>query len=160
MHKLMHRDLVAALVLFVIGAVSLSQAGADPMNWAFPLMATYFILFAAALLAVRVAFTAIAAHAPDILRMSAEDRVVARDVFWFLLISLGYLLLIHGLGFWPASFLMLSLASLHLTLDKTRRNLGLAVAVPLATCVVAYVVFQHLFYVPVPQAAWWPLSAG
>jgi hypothetical protein len=158
MQKLMHRDVVAALVLFVIGAVSLSQAGADPMNWAFPLLTTYFILFAAAALAVRVVFEAVTGHAPDILRMSVDDRIVARDVFGFLLISLGYLLLMYGLGFWLASFLMLSLASLYLTLDKTRRNLRLAVVVPLATCVVAYVVFQHLFYVPLPQATWWPLS--
>ncbi|MGH8666009.1 MAG: tripartite tricarboxylate transporter TctB family protein [Burkholderiales bacterium] len=158
MRTLMHRDVLAALVLFVIGAVSLTQAGADPMNWAFPLLATYFILFAAAVLAVRVVFAVVAAHAPDIVCMSAEDRIVARDVLWFLLISLGYLLLMYGLGFWLASFLMLSLASLYLTLDKTRRNLRLAVVVPLATCVVAYVVFEHVFYVPVPRATWWPLG--
>jgi hypothetical protein len=158
MQKLMQRDLLAALVLFVIGAVSLTQAGADPMNWAFPLMATYFILFAAAVMAVSVAFAAVAAHAPDVVRMSAQDRIVARDVFWFLLISLGYLLTMYGLGFWLASFLMLSLASLYLTLDKTRRNLSLAVVVPLATCAVAYVVFEHVFYVPVPRATWWLLG--
>ena len=158
MQKLMQRDVLAALVLFVIGAVALTQAGADPMNWAFPLMTTYFILFAAAVLAVRVVFAAVAAHAPDIVRMSAEDRIVARDVFWFLLISLGYLLIMYRLGFWPASFLMLSLASLYLTLDKTRRNLRLAVVVPLAISVVAYIVFEYLFYVPVPRATWWPLG--
>jgi hypothetical protein len=158
MQKLMDRDVLAALVLFFIGAVSLSQAGADPMNWAFPLLATYFILFAAAVLVARVVFTAVAERAPDILHISAEDRIVALDVFWFLLISLAYLLVVYGLGFWLASFLMLSLTSVYLTLDKTRRNLGLAVAVPLATCVVSYLVFQHLFYVPVPQATWWPLG--
>lgn len=156
MQKLMDRDVLAALVLFVIGSVSLSQAGADPMNWAFPLLATYFILFAAAVLAVRVVFTTVAKRAPDILHISAQDRIVALDVFWFLLISLGYLLVMYGLGFWLASFLMLSLASIYLTLDKTRRNIGLAIAVPLATCVVAYIVFQHVFYVPVPEATWWP----
>lgn len=158
MQKLMDRDVIAALVLLVIGAVSLSQAGADPMNWAFPLLATYFILFAAAVLVVRAVVTAVAERAPDIVHMSAQDRIVALDVFWFLLISLGYLLVIYGLGFWLASFLMLSLTSVYLTLDKTRHSLGLAVVVPLATCVVAYVVFQHVFYVPVPQATWWPLA--
>ena len=55
-----------------------------------------------------------------------------------------------------SSFLMLTLVSLYLTKDKTRRNVALAIVVPLAACVVAYVVFIHIFYVPVPQATWWP----
>jgi hypothetical protein len=77
-------------------------------------------------------------------------------VFTFLWIALGYLLVTHGLKFWLSSFLMLSLASIYLTLENTRHNLGLAIIVPLATCVVAYVVFLQVFYVPVPEAAWWP----
>ena len=156
MRKLLDRDLVAALALIIIGLVALGQAGKDPMNWAFPLLAAYFILFAAAVLIVRVVFTAAAVRAPDIISMTAEDWTVARDVFTFLLISLGYLLVMYGLGFWLASFVMLLLASVYLTQDKTRRSLGLAVVVPLATCIVAYVVFQHVFYVPVPEAAWLP----
>ena len=88
--------------------------------------------------------------------MSAEDRTIALDVFTFLLIALGYLLVMYGLGFWLSSFLMLSLVSIYLTQDKTRHSLGLAIVVPLASCVVAYVVFQHVFYVPVPEANWWP----
>jgi len=50
---------------------------------------------------------------------------------------------------------MLSLTSIYLTQDKTRRSMGLAIVVPLATCVVAYVLFLHVFYVPVPKATWW-----
>ena len=51
---------------------------------------------------------------------------------------------------------MLSLASTYLTLEKTRRNMGVAIIVPLAACVVAYLVFLHVFYVPLPKATWWP----
>jgi len=156
MQKFLDRDLLAALVLFFIGSVALAQAGKDMMNWAFPLLATYFILLTAAILAVRVVFAAVVERSPDIVRMSAEDRIVALDVLTFSAIALGYLLVMYGLGFWLSSFLMLSLASIYLTQDKTRHNLGLAVAVPLATCIVAYVVFQHVFYVPVPEATWWP----
>jgi hypothetical protein len=50
---------------------------------------------------------------------------------------------------------MLSLASIYLTLDKTRNNIILAVVVPFATCILAYLIFQHVFYVPLPQARWW-----
>ena len=158
MQKLMDRDFLAALVLFFIGSVALAKAGSDLMNWAFPLMAAYFIMFAAAVLVAGAVFAAVAGRARDIISVSAEDRIVWLDVFTFLLIALGYLLVMYGLGFWLSSFLMLSLVSINLTKDKTRHSVGLAIVVPLATCVVAYVVFQHVFYVPLPQANWWPLA--
>ncbi len=156
MQKLLDRDFLAALVLFIIGSIALAKAGADLMNWAFPLMAAYFIMFAAALLVARVVFAAIAKHAPDIISISAEDRTVWLDVFTFLSIALVYLLVLYGLGFWLSSFLMLSLVSIYLTRDKTRHNVVLAIVVPLAVCVVAYVVFLHVFYVPLPEATWLP----
>jgi multisubunit Na+/H+ antiporter MnhF subunit len=158
MQKLLDRDVLAALVLFFIGSVALAKAGADLMNWAFPLMAAYFIMFAAAVLVASAVFAAVTKRAPDIISMSAEDRIVALDVFTFLVVALGYLLVMYGLGFWVSSFLMLSLVSIYLTQDKTRHKVTLAVVVPFATCIVAYVVFQHVFYVPVPQASWWPLG--
>lgn len=158
MQKLMDRDLLAALVLLIIGSIALANAGSDPMNWAFPLMAAYFVMFAAALLVARAVFAMATQRAPDIISISAEDRTVWLDVFTFLLIALCYLLVLYGLGFWLASFLMLALASVWLTQDRTRRNLGLTIVVPLATCVVAYVVFVHVFYVPLPEPHWWPLA--
>ena len=97
----------------------------------------------------------ISERAPDIIPSSPEDRVVLVDLLVFGAIVLGYVFVMYGLGFWLASFLMLSLTSLYLTLEKTRRNLILAVAVPLAACVVAYIVFLHVFYVPLPEARWW-----
>jgi hypothetical protein len=158
MQKLMSRDLLAALVLLFIGTVAWAKSGSDLMNWAFPLLATYFILFAAAVLVVRAVVAAVAERAPDIIRIGAEDRTVWLDVSTFLVIALVYLLVLYGLGFWLSSFLMLSLASIYLTRDKTRHNIALAIIVPLATCVLAYVVFMHVFYVPVPEATWWPLA--
>ena len=158
MQKLMDRDLLAGVILFVIGSIAWANAGSDLMNWAFPLMATYFILFAAAVLVVHAVFAAVTEGAADIISTSAEDRVIWLDVFTFLLIAVVYLLVMSGLGFWLASFLMLSLVSLYLTKDKTRHNVTLAIVVPLAACVVAYIVFMHVFYVPVPQATWWPLA--
>lgn len=157
MQKLTDRDFLAALVLFLIGTVSLAREGSDLMNWIFPRLATYFVLFVAAVLAARVVFAEAINRAPDIIGLSAEDRLVIVDVFLFLSIVLGYLLVMYGLGFWLASFLMLSLASIYLTLEKTRKNIGLAVVVPLGTCIVAYIIFQqgYLFYVPLPEARWW-----
>ena len=126
------------------------------MDWVFPLLAAYFIMFAAVVLIGGAVFTAVSGRALDIIGVSAEDRVIWLDVFTFLVIAVCYLLVMSGLGFWLSSFLMLSLVSIYLTRDKTRHNMALAIVVSLATCVVAYVVFLHVFYVPLPEAGWWP----
>ena len=95
-------------------------------------------------------------RAPDVIHLPPEERVAFVDVFVFLVIVLAYMFTMFHLGFWLSSFLMLALGSLYLTLDKTRRNIGLALLAPLATCVVAYLIFTHVFYVPFPEGYWWP----
>jgi hypothetical protein len=154
--RLVDRDLLCALVLFVIGAVSLSEAGTDVRNWIFPRLATYFILAVAVVLIARVVFAAAIKRVPDIVRWDPEDWINFVDVAMFCAIVLAYMFVMYGFGFWISSFLMLSLTSIYLTLDKTPRNIALAMVVPLAACVLAYVVFLHVFYVPLPKATWWP----
>ena len=156
MRRVVDRDLVSALVLFLIGGVALSGMGTDMRNWLFPQVLTYLILFIGALLLLRVVLAAAAKRAPDLMRASREGRGIFIDVLVFCAIVLAYILVLDGLGFWLASFLMLSLTSIYLTQQKTLRNVGLAVVVPLLACVLAYFVFMHLFYVPLPEASWWP----
>ncbi len=156
MKRLIDRDLLAAIVLLCIGAVFWVSPSADPKDWAFPRLATYLILGIAVALVARVAFAAIRKRVPDAVHSTLADRVALIDVFVFLAVVLAYLFVMRGLGFWLSSLLMLSLVSVYLTLEKTRRNLMLAVVVPLASCIVAYFVFTHVFYVPFPKATWWP----
>ena len=156
MRRLVDRDLLSALVLFFIGAVSLSEAGTDVRNWVFPRLATYLILAIAVALIARVVFAAVMKRVPDIVRGFNDDWIIFIDLVVFCAIVLAYMFVMYGFGFWISSFLMLSLTSIYLTLDKTLRNIGLAMVVPLAACVLAYVVFLHIFYVPLPEATWWP----
>ena len=156
MQRLVDRDLLCALVLLFIGGVSLLEAGTDVRNWIFPRLATYFILAVAVALIARVVFAAVMKRVPDIIRGSHEDWTTVIDVAVFFAIVLAYMFVMYGFGFWISSFLMLSLTSIYLTLDKTLRNIGLAIVVPLVACVLAYVVFLHVFYVPLPEASWWP----
>ena len=155
MRKLADRDLVGALVLFLVGGVSLSGLGTGMQNWLFPQVLTYLIFFVGAVLMLRVMLGAAVKHVPNIMRASREDHGVIVDVLVFCAIVLAYILLLDGLGFWLSSFLMLSLASIYLTPKKTRRNIVLAVVVSLVACALAYVVFLHVFYVPLPEATWW-----
>ena len=156
MERLKDRDLLSALVLIFVGVVSLSQAGTDPRNWIFPLLATYVIFAIAAALLARVVWNAAKNRLPDLIDWQDENRVIAIDLVVFSTIVLAYVLSMYRLGFWLSSFVMLLLVSVYLTLERTRRNMTLAVFVPLAACVVAYFVFQHVFYVPVPTSKWWP----
>jgi hypothetical protein len=150
------RDLLTALVLLFIGGVALFSAGDDVKNWMFPLLATYLIIAIAVALIARVVFAAIMKHVPDIVHLARETRTAFFDVLVFFLIVLTYIFVMSGLGFWLSSLLMLSLTSIYLTLDKTRRNIRIAMVVPLVTCVAAYFVFLRVFYVPFPKATWWP----
>ena len=155
MQKLLDRDLLAGVILFAIGVIAWVNAGSDMMNWAFPLLATYFVLFAGAFLVARALFAVVTGSVLDVIGVSAEDRVVWLDILTFLAIALCYLLVMYGLGFWLASFVMLTLVSLYLTQNKTRHNVALAIITPLAACIVAYVVFEQVFYVPLPDPTWW-----
>ena len=154
MQRLIDRNLLTALVLFFVGGVAIFSADNDVKNWVFPLMAAYLLIGIAVALVGHVIFAAIMKQLPDILRMAQEDRIPNIDVLVFFLIVLAYMFVMFGIGFWLSSFLMLSLTSIHLTLDKTRHNIMLDVVVPFFTCIVAYFIFLHLFYVPFPKAAW------
>lgn len=155
MQRVLDRDLLSALVLFFIGAVALSESGTDRMNWVFPRLAAFLILGIAAVLLAHVVLAAAMKRAPDVIEGFSENRVVVVDLVVFCAIVLVYMLVMYGLGFWLASFLMLAATSLYLTSDKTPRKVVMAIVVPLAACVVAYGIFLHIFYVPLPEARWW-----
>ncbi len=156
MQRLMDRDLLTALVLFGIGAVFLSNTGDGPKDWIFPLLSTYLILGIAVALLARVVLAAVLKRAPDIVDGFRENRIAIIDLLVFCAIVLAYIFVLYGIGFWLSSFLMLSLTSIYLTQDKTRRNLVMAIIVSLAACILAYLIFLRVFYVPLPEATWWP----
>ena len=150
------RDLLTALVLFGIGAVFSADSGDNVKDWIFPLLATYLVLGIAVALVLLVIFRAIMKRLPDIIHLTEEDRIAYFDVLVFFLIVLAYILVMRGIGFWLSSLLMVTLTSIYLTLEKTRHNMMLALVVPLLFCIVAFFVFTHVFYIPFPEATWWP----
>lgn len=156
MRKVLDRDLLTAMVLFGVGAVFSADGGDEIKDWIFPLLATYLVLGIAVALVVLVVFRAITKRLQDIIHLDSDDRIAYFDVLVFFVVVLAYVFVMYGLGFWLSSFLMLLLTSVYLTLDKTRTNVGLALVVPLVVCVGAYLIFTHLFYVPFPEAHWWP----
>lgn len=155
MTLLKDRDFLSALVLFAVGIVSLSEAGDDVRNWIFPLLATYLIIAIGAALAIKAIVTFVRNNPLDLFEWQSEDSTTLIDLLVFGVIVLGYILVMYGLGFWLASFIMLTVSSIYMTVERSPRNLILAVVVPALACIVAYVVFLHVFYVPLPEARWW-----
>ncbi len=157
MHRLVDRDFLSAVLLLFIGAVAWSQADTDPRDWILPLLATYSILAIAAALLLRFLVVVIN-NALDVVRFLREERPVYTDLIVFGVIILIWQSVMFAIGFWIASFLMLFATSLYLTLEKTRKNLALDMVVPLGACIVAYFVFLHVFYVPLPVPTWGPFA--
>ena len=154
MKTLLDRDLLSALVLVGIGGLFWSRLGNDPVDWIMPRLAIYVVFFMAAGLLAKFLYGVATGHLPDIVHIAQEDRIAARDLVTYAVIVFVFLVALQGLGFWLASLLMLMAASISFTVEKTRRNIALALVVPLATCVAGYFVFEHVFYVPVPESAW------
>jgi lysylphosphatidylglycerol synthetase-like protein (DUF2156 family) len=155
MQMLKDRDFLSALMLLLLGGVIWGDSGSDVKDWIFPLLASYVALVIGALLLLRVLLGGVLDRAPDLIERLGEHRRVAIDLLVFSLVVLVYILVMKGLGFWLSSFLMVTATSLYLTMDRTRRNVITAILMPLAVCVIAYIVFIRIFYVPVPEATWW-----
>ena len=154
MQTLLDRNLLTALMLFGVSWMFSVGSSSDPKDWAFPLLANYVIFLVAVILLVQFLVSLVRKKMPDLLQFSDEDRYSAIDVLVFLVIVLAFMFVMGGLGFWPSSLIMLILASLYLTLDKTRRSVTIAAIVPFGICVSAYLIFTYVFYVPFPEGTW------
>ncbi|MDP6049954.1 MAG: tripartite tricarboxylate transporter TctB family protein [SAR202 cluster bacterium] len=155
MQKLLDRDFLTFLMLLCVYAVFSTGTSIDAKDWIFPLLANYVILTVAVVMILKFIFMLTAKRILDIVELTKEDRVSSVDVLIFFLIVLAYMFVMYGFGFWLSSWLMLVLSTTYLTLEKTLYNIGLAVAVPLTSCILFYFVFLYFFYVPFPRATWW-----
>jgi len=154
MKRLADRDLLTSLMLFGVSALFSVGSSSDPKDWAFPLLANYVTLGIAIAFLAKFIFSVAMKHLPDLIQMTANDRLSTLDVIVFMVIVLVYLFTMFGLGFWPSSLIMLILASVYLTQERTTRNIRLAIIVPICICIVAYLIFTQVFYVPFPEAGW------
>ena len=154
MQKLLDRNLLAALILFGVSWMFSVGSSSDPKDWAFPLLANYVVIGVAVILLVLFLVSVVRKQVSDMLQFSADDQAAAIDVLMFLIFVLVIMFVMYGFGFWLSSLIMLIMASLYLTLDKTRRSVAVAIIVPIGICITAFLVFTYVFYVPFPQGSW------
>lgn len=154
MKRLADRDLLTSLMLFGVSTMFSVGSSSDPKDWAFPLLANYVTLGIAIAFLAKFLVAAAVKHVPDLIEMTADNWASAVDVVVFLVVVLAYLFVMFGLGFWPASLIMLILTSLYLTRERTARNIRLAFIVPVCISIVAFLIFTQVFYVPFPESGW------
>ena len=156
MQKLLDKSFITALVLFGICWMFSIGSSPDPKDWAFPLLANYSLLLIATILLGRFLFLSINNKQEDFLQFLSEDKTSAVDVLVFLIIVIAFMFVMYGLGFWLSSLIMLICSSVYLTLEKTLRNVCMAIIVPICISITAFIVFTYVFYVPFPSASWLP----
>ncbi len=156
MAMIRNNDLLNALVLLVIGVIFSSDGGDDNKDWAFPLLSTYVVFAGAVAFFAKFVFNAMSGRIADLLNFDEDHKLAAKDVFVFLVVVLIYMSVMRAIGFWPTSVVMLLVLSTYLTLEKTRRNMTSAILAPICTCIIAYLIFTHVFYVPFPPGTIWP----
>lgn len=143
-------DITSGLVFLLIGAVSFSQLGEDPQNWGYPRILTYILLAVGAGLVLQGFFS----RSPGRLRFHADSDGGRADVTVFIIALIAYTVSIPYLGFWLPSFLMILGVSIYLANRRNRSAVLVSLGVTALTCIAAFLLFQHVFYVSFPEAPW------
>lgn len=143
-------ELIAAVVLLALGGLSLPLVE-DGLDWAMPRVLAYVAIALGAALGVRAALSRRlrrpAAPAPR----QAGQRL---DLVVFLAAAICYVVAIPLIGMWLVTLPMLALVSFYLNERRTTAAAVQSAVVAAGTCLVGYVVFRHVLFVPVPANQW------
>lgn len=74
----------------------------------------------------------------------------AADIAVFIGLMLVGVIAISYLSFWPSTFLMLGIISVFLTERRTRGAISISVVTAIIVCLLSYLLFVRVFYVPLP----------
>lgn len=147
-------DLAGALVLLVLGGVSLATMGDGVRDWGFPRSLTYLLLTIGVVLLARGLIRRKTGERIVLGRIGRNTRI---DLTVFVAAVVAYVWLIPFIGLWIANFLMISGLSVYLAERRDRRTVVVSLIVAAAVCAGGYVVFTYVFFVPVPISLLWTL---
>lgn len=143
-------DLLGAVALFAVSAVFLLGAGEGLRDWLFPRSLASTLMVVGVVLAASGLRGQGPRTAPRPLRV--DPRRI--DVAVFLGLAVVYVVLTPYAGFWAMSAVMLFAASVYLGDDRRVGTLLRSAAIVVVVCVLAYVLFVKVFFVPLPTANW------
>lgn len=143
-------ELATAAVLVGLGVIALLSIGSG-LDWAMPRALAVIAFVLGAAIAVRAVLGKQTAAGTGGRATRSAGTV---DLAVFLTASIVYVIAIPLIGLWLVTLAMLTLVSFYLNERKDRAAFTQSVVVAVATCLVGYVVFRHVLFVPVPSNQW------
>jgi hypothetical protein len=143
-------DFVTGLVTFILANIAEQGAGHDVKDWIFPLMAAHTLYACSLFFLFKSAIKFFRNNLETDLN-PGELRPI-KDVTVFSVFVFIYLFIMYYLGFYVASLLLIWASIVFFTEEVDIRIIGKALLTAIIACIVAYVVFTHIFYVPFPKS--------
>lgn len=151
-------DFAAGLLLLFVA--SFSYAGvADNIwedygyiDWVFPLMSCFLLFSISAVYLVKSSIKIVKGTTISDLKIDKSEIPSIINVVVYTLLLFCYLVLLFVFGFWAASILLLWSGITYFRPEINRSSIVKSLIISIITCVVAYIVFTHIFYVPFPQS--------
>ena len=151
-------DLATGLLLLFVA--SFSYAGvADNIwedyayiDWVFPLMSCFLLFSISAVYLVKSSIKIVKGTTISDLKIDKSEIPSIINVIVYTLLLFCYLVLLFVFGFWAASILLLWSGITYFRPEINRSSIIKSLIISIITCVVAYIVFTHIFYVPFPQS--------
>jgi len=143
-------DFVTGLVTFIVANIAEQGAGNDIKDWIFPLMAAHTLYVCSLFFLFKSAIKFFRNNLVTDLK-PGELRPI-RDVTVFSVFVFIYLFIMYYFGFYVASLLLIWASVVYFTEEVDVKIVGKALLTAIIACVVVYVVFTHVFYVPFPKS--------
>ena len=145
-------DVVTTLLLFAIASIIYSGTGTDAKDWVFPLMACFSLFAISAFFLVKSISKIMTGKIVPDLEIDVEQIPSIINVIFFSFFIFIFLLILFAFGFWIASLALLWVSIAYFDPDKNIKTIVKSFVVSLISCLIAYVVFTHIFYVPFPES--------
>jgi hypothetical protein len=139
-------DLLAAVSLFLIAAVLLSQTGDGVRDWAMPRSLCYLVIGVGVVLLVK----GLVRPGEKVPLIPPVVRHKGLDTAFFITAAVAYVLAIPIFGFWLSSAVTIFGLSVALAEKRDVRAVLTSGVTAVVVCAGAYLLMLHVFYVPLP----------
>lgn len=145
-------DVITTILLLGISFIFYSGSGANAKDWVFPLMATFSLFGISIFFLIKSILKIVSGTIVSDLEIETEQVPSIINVIFFSLFMFIFLFLLFAFGFWIASLALLWTSIAYFNPDKTLKTIIKSLLIAIISCLVAYVVFTHIFYVPFPES--------
>jgi len=145
-------DVITTILLLGISFIFYSGSGADAKDWVFPLMAIFSLFGITLFFLIKSVLKIVSGTIVSDLDIETDQIPSIINVIFFSLFIFIFLLLLFAFGFWVASLAFLWTSIAYFNPDKTPKTIIKSLLIATISCIVAYVVFTHIFYVPFPES--------